>query len=931
MKKHFLTNFTHLTFIDKIKYSLSSCNEFLFSVSFIKKAGLILILKEIEEALIRGAKGKIITSTYQNFTDIASLEVFFSLANKYSNFECHLDYSSFAEGGFHTKGYIFEFNDYYEIIIGSSNITRYALLKNIEWNISVEMKSDDKVSSDVINEFNNLWIKTSQLTRNLIDKYMLNLEYSLERWDMDFVDAYDKIVPNYMQRKALKEIRRYRDLGIDKALVIAATGSGKTYLAAFDALNFDAKRLLFIVHRDTILKEAITSFSKVFNYKITCGLYIGNCKQLDRDFIFSTNTTMSKNLDLFDKNEFDYIIIDEVHHAAADTYQKIMNYFEPQFLLGLTATPDRMDNVSVYDLFEQNVPYELRIREALENDLIVPFKYYGIKDKLIDYSEKDAKALIKQIADDIHCEFIKENIEKYRPIGKLKAIGFCRTIEHARLMAEKMYDFGYHTTYLTGNNDTRERLKAFSELQNDNDLLEIIFTVDLLNEGVDIPAANMVIFLRPTESSTIFIQQLGRGLRKCTGKEYLTVLDFIGNSYTRSVQIALALGSLSKSTIIEKKLLVSLVKEDFKSLNLPIEINIDELSKEEILNHIERTNFNSKEFLEKDYYNFKHYIKSESPLTHMDFLNNDYSPDIMRFINSKSKGKKNGCLYNFLLNIGEFVPRFNDFEISFLVYLSKLLPLVRPHEFFIIKSILNGVNDENQIINKLKEKYSNFNDEQFIHSIKYLTNTLWDDDEKNKKSKYIEISSNEINFINVSLRTKEFVDHLHDLLEYGLARYDIEFGNYEGTFKLYGNYQTEQIKMVMCESALMQVQGTIVKPDGTVYILAGLKKDATIQEHLKFNNRFINESIFQWESTTGVKLNNQQGLALINSKFAHVFVRKMDDEDGITLPYTYVGTGKLTNPRPGTKSKPTLLFDIILYQELPDFLLYDFQIKLDEY
>ena len=607
MKQLFLTNQSQVTFLEKIKTSLKNCRSFYFSVSFIKNSGLVLILNEIVEALQRGVKGKIITSTYKNFTDIPALNQFLRLSEQFPSFECHLDYDNFSDSGFHTKGYIFEYEEYCEIMIGSTNITRYALLNNIEWNVCLYSNYDDKYYLDVMSDFNKLWENTFELNIEIINKYGKELEYAIEAWDMDNVNFVNKkIRPNYMQVKALREISKYRARGVSKALIIAATGSGKTYLAAFDALNFNPNRLLFIVHRENILNEAIKTFSNIFGSTKSCGLFTGNSKELHCDFIFSTNQTMSRNLDLFKKDEFDYIIIDEVHHATASTYRKIINYFQPSFLLGLTATPERMDNESVFDLFEKNVPYELRLRDALVNNLIVPFKYYGIKDKLVDYSETDSRLLIRQISREEHCDFIKENIEKYRSCvkGKLKAIGFCRNVEHSKLMAEGMSVLGYNTLSITGENKISERDKAFERLQDENDPLEIIFTVDVLNEGVDIPAVNMVLFLRPTESSTIFIQQLGRGLRLHENKEYLIVLDFIGNSYLRSTQIAIALGTLSNNIQVDKRMLANFVRKDFKQLNLPIEIKLDEESKDEILNAIERTNFNSFEFLKQDYYNF---------------------------------------------------------------------------------------------------------------------------------------------------------------------------------------------------------------------------------------------------------------------------------------------------------------------------------------
>ncbi|MGM9971557.1 MAG: DEAD/DEAH box helicase, partial [Anaeroplasmataceae bacterium] len=220
----------------------------------------------------------------------------------------------------------------------------------------------------------------------------------------------------------------------------------------------------------------------------------------------------------------------EYHHATASSYKKIIEYFHPGFLLGITATPERMDNEDVFALFDKNVPYELRLRDAIINDLVVPFHYYGIRDKLVDYKSKDNTKISREIAKTVNVEFICSEIERHKPHGKLKAIAFCTTIAHASLMSEGFNEMGYNAVALTGKNDLGVRIKAFNDLQDDNKELEIICTVDILNEGVDIPQVNMVLFLRPTESQTIFLQQLGRGLRKYEGKEYVTVLDFIGNN-----------------------------------------------------------------------------------------------------------------------------------------------------------------------------------------------------------------------------------------------------------------------------------------------------------------------------------------------------------------------------------------------------------------
>ena len=555
MESKFLTNYTDTTFLSTIQMNLRKCQSFCFSVSFIKKAGLVLLAKDIVAAIERGATGRLVTSTYQNFTDVESLNFFLRQAELHKNFECHLDDEYFSNtkdytvNGFHTKGYIFGYGDDAEIIIGSSNITRYALLKNIEWDLVVNSTKQSSIYQQTMAEFECLWVKTHTLTQERINSYATKISFAIERWDMDYDLAERNIKPNYMQRKALRELNRSRALGVNRSLVISVTGSGKTFLAAFDALNFNPDRLLYIVHEGSILRKSLETFQMVFGGTKTCGMFSGEAKELDVDFLFSTNVSMCRSLELFDKKEFDYIIIDECHHAVADSYRKIIDYFEPEFLLGLTATENRMDNKDVVELFGNNIPYELRLRDAIINNLIVPFHYYGIRDQLVDYglTTSGERKLIAQISMPENCELIHQQIEAHRlPSQKLKALAFCRNVQHARMMADNLGDY-YHTAFLSGKNKTGERLRAYNDLQDENKKLEILFAVDILNEGVDIPGVNMVLFLRPTESSTIFLQQLGRGLRKYESKQYVTILDFIGNSYKRSVHIALALGACQEA------------------------------------------------------------------------------------------------------------------------------------------------------------------------------------------------------------------------------------------------------------------------------------------------------------------------------------------------------------------------------------------------
>lgn len=620
---------------------------------------------------------------------------------------------------------------------------------------------------------------------------------------------------------------------------------------------------------------------------------------------------MSNTLDLFEKDEFDYIVIDECHHATAQTYKKIIQYFEPEFLLGLTATPERLDNQDVFELFDHNVPYELRLRDAIANDLVVPFKYYGIRDQLVDYglSSNEERRMIAQLAKEDHCDFLSDQIEKHRPKGKLKALAFCRNVTHARMMCEALGE-RYKTAYLTGRNDIGERIRAYNDLQDDTKDLEILFTVDILNEGVDIPGVNMVLFLRPTESTTIFIQQLGRGLRKYPNKEYVTVLDFIGNSYKRSVQIAFALGSLAENFVMEKRLMASLVKDDFTALGLTdygVEIHIDDLSKEEILAYIDKENFNAIKYLKQDYWNFKKYIDAEFYPKHVDYINNDCAPDLIRFMSVKTQNRKNCSYYNFLKGIGEEnLPLFTERQIAFVNYLSGLLPLVRVHEYQIVKYLLTGQKTYQELETYLKETIPEFAEEQLNHALKYLQFTKCDESDNNIA-------------LDVAI-DDQFLEYIEDLIEYGLTRYMIDIGSETG-FKLWQTYRMDQVQLKLLKNPANNQVGTYYYDDYVV-IFASLKKDLDEADKLNYKDKFLQSDLFQWESMNSLPQSHLE--KLIHSKFAYVFIRKVTSENGLVLPFTYVGKGKLTNPRKTSGGNGTYLFDIQMENMLPEYLQYDF-------
>ena len=750
----------------------------------------------------------------------------------YTNFEVHLDVANPSRGGFHSKGYLFTNANKSWSIIGSTNLTLFALKKNVEWNV---YNTDSNLNLEARTAFDILWQNTLELSQQLIKEYQDVLEIAIERWDMDYVVDDVKEKPNYMQQKALKELKRYRDMGVDKALIIAATGSGKTHLAAFDVSYFRPAKTLFIVHRETILKDAQSVFKRILPDYYSFGFLTGNKKDYSADIIFATNITLANHLDLFEAESFDYIVFDEVHHASASTYQKIWDHFTPQFRLGLTATPERRDDPdSIFHLFEHNVPLDLRLRDAIEYNLVVPFHYYGIRNQLIDYGTQEASQIIRDMAQEENVFFVKEELSKYLPQDKLKALVFCIDINHAKRMSELMSDVGFNTTYLIGHHNTTERMQTFKNLQEENHPLEMIFAVDILNEGVDIPKVNLVMFLRPTESPIIFLQQLGRGLRKVKGKSHLTVLDFIGNSYKRSVQVLRALGSLHPHEIIEKQTLIDLLRTDFEALDLPgVKINIDTLSKEEMIQSIESENFNLRKYLEADYKNFKHYIKSPSYPSHMDYLKHDVAPDLVRFINAKI-GTKNSSYYTFLKRLGEPVPAITDSGLKVLNQISELLPLVRFEEFLILKLLMQkAAINMTDLIQESHDQFEMVREDHIDNALMHLESLGLIKNQKPDINRHFDLES------------PEFMDHVFDLIDYGLDRYQRDFENFSGDFKPYMVYTKKQVSMMSLQDKIYTyIKGTKIERDGTVYIYVNLTKDDSTAEHLKYNDYFYDAKTF---------------------------------------------------------------------------------------
>lgn len=501
------------------------------------ESGVKLLLQDLKEALNRGVKIRILTGNYLKITQPQALYLLKSeLKDKVD-----LRFYNNPNKSFHPKAYMFHNPIDSEIYIGSSNISRGALTSSIEWNyrfLKSTAPNDFKVFYDTFEDlFNNhSLIITDEVLKDYSKQWTRpNIYKDIEKEESKEDNVINIFEPRGAQIEALYSLEKSREEGFDKGLVVAATGIGKTYLSAFDSAKYN--KILFVAHREEIIKQAAQSFKNVRNSD-DIGFFYSNQKDTKNSFIFALVQTLGKeqylNEEYFSKDYFDYIIVDEFHHAVSSNYKKIIDYFTPKFLLGLTATPERLDSKDVFALCDYNMVYEVRLKDAINKGWLVPFRYYGIYDETVNYEDidyKNGKYDDKQLEEALMLNKRGEVIlNHYLKYNSKRAIGFCTSRHHAEYMAKVFNENNIPSAAVYSGEKgeySEERNIALSKLTSGE--LKVIFSVDMFNEGLDVPAIDMVMFLRPTQSPTIFLQQLGRGLRKFKDKKYLNVLDFIGN------------------------------------------------------------------------------------------------------------------------------------------------------------------------------------------------------------------------------------------------------------------------------------------------------------------------------------------------------------------------------------------------------------------
>ncbi|WKA58297.1 DEAD/DEAH box helicase [Planococcus shenhongbingii] len=883
-KPTLLVNNTNENVLNALLEELDHCQSFLFSVAFVTESGLATLKSHFLDLERKGVKGRILTSTFLNFNQP---KVFKELL-KITNVEVRLA----NKKGFHSKGYIFNHETHHSLIVGSSNLTANALKVNYEWNVKLTSLENGEIVNHFNDQFEEVWETSIPLTDEWIARYESsyvpptnNREASLVT---DFPAVYEtnaieealKITPNKMQQAALQEIQLVREAGNDKGLVISATGTGKTYLSAFDVRSFAPKRMLFIVHREQILQKAKSDFLQILGgAEEDFGILSGSSRQTDARYLFATIQTISKEDTLRQLNPeaFDYILIDEVHKAGAKSYQKVMDYFKPKFLMGMTATPERTDDFNIYELFDYNVAYEIRLQEALEEDMLCPFHYFGVTDIEYDEGVIDEATAFSKLVTEERVNHILQKIHYYGHSGdQVRGLMFCSRKDEAEKLSVELNNKGLRTVALTGDHSQEERVRQVERLEQGQ--LDYILTVDIFNEGIDIPSVNQVVMLRQTQSSIIFIQQLGRGLRKHGSKEYVTIIDFIGN-YKNNYLIPVALSgdrSQNKDNIRRHM-------KDTSYIKGVSTVNFEEIAKNRVFNAIKRSNLTDMKLLRDAYIELKNRI-GEIPKLQDFIIHNSLDPLVIvqKYVN----------YYEFLLKLKEIEPVLSTYEEQVITMLSQeLLNGKRKHEVVLLELLLiEGSMSREKYLQEL-EKQGCVTNEETIKSVERILDLSFYTEATQKKygNKPLVLFES-MDSLSFNLEIAErltanpiFKEMLIDIVNTAASLSEQYLC--EKPLTLYKKYTRKDACRLLnwSNDESSTIYGYKTK-HGTCPIFVTYHKHDEVESSVAYTEGFINPEVFKWSTRSNRTLASEEVIKIINAKEQgidlHLFVKKDDDEGG---------------------------------------------------
>lgn len=893
--------------LSTIEDELLHCDSFLISVAFITMGGITPLLQTLRTLEDKGIKGKILTTDYLAFSDPKALD---KLAT-FSNIELKMYLVPDSKNGFHTKGYIFQSNEIYKILIGSSNMTNTALTTNREWNTKIVSTKSGEFVSEMLDEFEELWNHPNTYSYNaFIGAYRVHYEeYRKVKQKEEIKLPSKQLIPNSMQQAFISSLRNIRNSNESKALLISATGTGKTYASAFALQDQNPKKALFLVHREQIAKQALQSYRNVFGDTKTFGLLSGNSKDINVDYLFATMQTMSKKevYSSFDPNTFDTIIIDEAHRIGAKSYQEIMDYFKPKFWLGMSASPERTDDFDVYAAFDHNIAYEIRLQQALEENLLCPFHYFGITDFLTDGNETDFTDF-NYLTSNQRVDYIIKQTNYYGYSGeRVKGLMFCSSKKEAAALSERLNLRGYRTLALSGEDSQEKREDAIDRLVSDtrSDYLQYILTVDIFNEGVNIPEINQVVLLRPTQSPIVFVQQLGRGLRKSQDKEYVVILDFIGN-YKNNFMIPIA---LSGDRSYNKDNIRRYVLEGERIIPGSSTIHFDEISKKQIFASIDKLS-GIKTFIKESYKNLK-YKLNRTPLL-MDFLSN-HEVDPLVIL------KEYKTYYKLLESIdaSSIEKPLNDKELTVLEYYSSIIANSRrPIEAELLNQIINLYTIEPfDLLNQINSKYNTqFNMNHLNSALSNITgNFIKTSAEKDKYTLLNSVILHNDDKLSISndfkniLTNTQFKEYIQDLIDVCIEKNKSLRNKKKDTFGfiMYEKYSRRDV---------CQLLNHIKDDASTMYGMKQLNKNTCIfvtyhkadgingAEYLdgkpNYSDSFMDSQTFMWNSKIGNGPESKYMKEFTSGETKRLFVKKSDGEG---TDFYYMGTFEIDNIKGTTK------------------------------